>query len=123
VNKVHRISLSSQWKLAPTPTIESIGKPIPPCLSAQRTFHKPSGLSPNQEVSLRLAPADNATLVFLAGEPLVSVILDGILTTSIAPFLQTSNQIEIRWSNIESSVSQLPESFSVWLEISEIELV
>ena len=116
VNKVHRISLKSNWKVdgrlepGTTDWME---------IAATRSFHFPTGISESQKLCFCFEPATHDTFFSLNGIRLTLTIIEGLATVPITVMIEAINRVEIRWRGEALETPRVPEYFAAWLEISD----
>jgi hypothetical protein len=114
VNKVHRITLKSNWKVdgrlerGATDGME---------ITATRLFHCPTGISESQELCFCFEPATHDTIFSLNGIQLSLTIIEGLATVPITVMMEAINRVEIRWRGEALETPRVPEYFAAWLEI------
>lgn len=90
-------------------------------MSVRRSFHRPTGLSKNQVVTIVFRPSEYAEVLFNNDTSLPLITLDGLATVAITDRMQPVNRLEIRWPTSSPESPKLPADFAAWLEISNDE--
>lgn len=116
VNRPHRISLNSQWK------IDGRLDPNDPSqleISSVRTFHRPSGVSIKQIIRFCFEPASTDIHFSINDIQQPLSIRKGLATVPITGMMESFNRVELRWRGAPLEKPQLPEHFAAWIEISD----